>query len=148
MTRESTVPSKAVIRSLFNSLEQKSVRYCHWKSNIRLEETLAAAEDIDLLIDRRDARLFHTALLENGFKLAQSSSGIGHPGVFHAFGLDETSAELVHVHAYFQVVSGDSLVKSYRLPIEKLLLEQTRYLHGVRIPTPKRNSCCSHSGSR
>lgn len=132
-----TVPSKAVIRGLVNSLEQKGVRYCHWKSNIRLEETLAAAEDIDLLIDRRDAKLFHTALLENGFKLAQSRSGIGHPGIFHAFGLDEASAELVHVHAYFQVVSGDSLVKSYRLPIEKLLLEQTRYLHGVKVPVPE-----------
>ena len=129
-----SVPSKAAIRSLFNSLEQKGVRYCHWKSNIRLEETLAAAEDIDLLVDQRDAELFHTALLENGFKLAQSRSGIGHPGVFHALGLDEASAELVHVHAYFQIVSGDSLVKSYRLPIERSLLEQTRYLHGVRVP--------------
>ena len=41
------------------------------------------------------------------------------------------------MHAYFQVVSGDSLVKSYRLPIEELLLQQTRYLDGVRIPTPE-----------
>jgi thymidylate kinase len=131
------VSDKAVIRNLFGSLEQKAVRYCHWKSNIRLEETLAAAEDIDLLVDRRDAERFHAALLENGFKLAQSRSGIGHPGVFHAFGLDEPSAELVHVHAYFQIVSGDSLVKSYRLPIERSLLEQTRYLHGVRIPSPE-----------
>jgi len=131
------VSSKAAIRSLFNSLEQKGVRYCHWKSNIRLEETLAAAEDIDLLVDQRDAGLFHAALLENGFKLTQSRSGIGHPGVFHALGLDEASAELVHVHAYFQIVSGDSLVKSYRLPIERSLLEQTCYLHGVRVPVPE-----------
>jgi thymidylate kinase len=130
------VSSKA-IRNLFKSLEQKGIRHCHWKSNIRLEETLAAAEDIDLLVDPRDAISFHTALLENGFKLAQSRSGIGHPGVFHALGLDEMSAELVHVHAYFQIVSGDSLVKSYRLPIERLFLEQTRYLHGVRVPTPE-----------
>ena len=128
------VSSKAVIRNLFGSLEQKGVRYCHWKSNIRLEETLAAAEDIDLLVDKRDAELFYTALLENGFKLAQSRSGIGHPGVFHAFGLDEASAELVHVHAYFQIVSGDSLVKNYRLPVERSLLEQTRYVLGVKVP--------------
>ena len=131
------VSSKAAIRSLFSSLEQRGVRYCHWKSNIRLEETLAAAEDIDLLVDQRDAGPFHAALLENGFKLTQSRSGIGHPGVFHALGLDEASAQLVHVHAYFQIVSGDSLAKSYRLPIERSLLEQTRYLHGVRVPTPE-----------
>jgi len=133
----SEVSSKAAILSLFNSLEQKGIRYCHWKSNIRLEATFAAAEDIDLLVDQRDAGLFHAVLLENGFKLTQSRSGTGHPGVFHALGLDEASAELVHVHAYFQIVSGDSLVKNYRLPIERLLLEQTRYLHGVRVPTPE-----------
>jgi len=131
------VSNKAIIRNLFGSLEKRGIRYCHWKSNIRLEETLAAADDIDLLVDQRDAELFHAALLENGFKLAQSRSGIGHPGVFHAFGLEETSIELVHVHAYFQIVSGDSLVKNYRLPIERFLLQQTRYLHGVRVPTPE-----------
>ncbi len=129
------IPCKPAIRSLFTSLEQKGVHYCHWKSNIRLEESLAGAEDIDLLVEHGDAELFHTALLQNGFKLTQSRSGIGHPGVFHALGLDRTSAELVHVHAYFQIVSGDSLTKSYRLPIERFLLEQTRYLHGVRVPT-------------
>jgi thymidylate kinase len=131
------VSNKAAIRNLFKSLEQKGVRYCHWKSNIRLEETLAAAEDIDLLVDPCDAKLFYAALLENGLKLTQSRSSIGHPGVFHAVGLDEASAASMHVHAYFQIVSGDSLVKSYRLPIERSLLEHTRYVHGVRIPTPE-----------
>lgn len=131
------ISSKAIIRNLFGSLEQQGIRYCHWKSNIRLEETLAAADDIDLLVDQRDAGLFQAALLENGFKLAQSRSGIGHPGVFHALGLEEPSLELVHVHAYFQIVSGDSLVKNYRLPIERFLLEHTRYLHGVRVPAPE-----------
>jgi thymidylate kinase len=129
--------SNAAIQNLFKSLERKRVRYCHWKSNIRLEETLAAAEDIDLLVDPRDAGLFYAALLENGLKLTQSGAGIGHPGVFHAVGLDEACAASVHVHGYFQIVSGDSLVKSYRFPIERSFLEQTRYLHGVRVPTPE-----------
>jgi thymidylate kinase len=128
-------PGKAAIRSLIECVEQKGVRYCHWKSNIRLEETLAGAEDIDLLVDRRDASLFHAALLESGFKVAQSRSGSGHPGVFHALALDAATAELVHLHAYHQIVSGDSLVKSYRLRIERALLERTRYFQGVRIPT-------------
>jgi len=131
------VSGKPAIRSLFNSLERKGIRYCHWKSNNRLEATLAAAEDIDLLVDQRDSGLVHAVLLENGFKLTRSRSGIGHPGVFHALGLDEAGAELVHVHAYFQIVSGDSLVKNYRLPIERFVLEQTRYLHGVKVPIPE-----------
>jgi thymidylate kinase len=134
---EPAISNKAIIRNLFGSLERRGIRYCHWKSNIRLEEMLAGADDIDLLIDQRDAGLFQAALLENGFKLAQSQSAIDHPGVFHALGLEESSLELVHVHAYFQIVSGDSLVKNYRFPIERLLLEHTRYLHGVRVPAPE-----------
>jgi thymidylate kinase len=34
-------------------------------------------------------------------------------------------------------VSGDSLVKNYRLPIEDLLLARTRHLHGVKVPAPE-----------
>ena len=129
--------ANGAIETLFKSLERKRVRYCHWKSNIRLEETLAAAEDIDLLVDPRDSSLFYAALFENGLKLIQSRADIGHPGVFHAIGLDQAGAASVHVHAYFQIVSGDSLVKSYRFPIERSFLEQTRDLHGVKVPTPE-----------
>lgn len=126
--------TKRIVRDLFLRLEARGVRHVHWKSNIRLERTLAGGEDVDILVDRRDAGLLQSVLAEGGFKLARSRSGVDHPGVFHAIGLDEDAAELVDVHAYFQVVSGDSLVKNYRLPIDDVLLERTRVLHGVRVP--------------
>jgi thymidylate kinase len=40
------------------------------------------------------------------------------------------------LHAYHQIVSGDSLVKNYRFPIEGRLLGSTCYLEGVRVPEP------------
>ena len=134
----SEVTSKEAIRSLFNSLEQKGhpplpleKQYPPGSDTCRLQKTSISSSTNVM------PKLFHAVLLEHGFKLTQSRSGIGHPGIFHALGLDQASAEVVHVHAYFQIVSGDSLVKNYRLPIERLLLEQTRYLHGVRVPTPE-----------
>ena len=123
------------IRKLIVALEKSGVRYCHWKSNIRLEETLAGTRDIDLLVDRRQFELFHTILLENGFKLAESRTGVGHTGLFHALALDESTAELVDLHAHWQIVSGDSLVKNYRLPVEELLLARTTYRYGVKVPS-------------
>src|SRR3546814_14675198 len=48
---EERVPAKQVIRHFFNCLEELSISYCHWKSNIRLGATLAGREDIDLLVD-------------------------------------------------------------------------------------------------
>jgi thymidylate kinase len=128
-------PAREPIRRLLASLDRRGVRYCHWKSNIRLTESLAGGGDIDLLVDRQDAGRFQNALLESGFKLAVSASGLGHPGVFHAFALDTLLPELVHLHAYFQIVTGDSLVKAYHLPFEGALLANTRRLHGVPVPT-------------
>lgn len=124
-----------IIREFIDSLDRKAIRYCHWKSNIRLTDTLAGVEDIDLLVNRADAQAFQEAMLECGFKRAVSRSGIGHPGVFHALGLDEKSSELAHLHAYYQIVSGDSLVKNYRLKIEDLLLQETIEMHGVKVPS-------------
>lgn len=132
-----TASSRAIVRRFLESLDERNVRYCHWKSNIRLQDALEGAEDIDLLVDRRDSDQLHFALAENEFKIALSSSGIGHPAVFHALGLDEETAGLVHLHIYFQIVSGDSLVKSYRFPVEGALLEHTRRLHGVSVPVPE-----------
>jgi thymidylate kinase len=129
----SNLPRSLVV-GLFASLEERGVRFCHWKSNIRLQEALSGNDDIDLLVHRSDAAQFHKILLDHGFKLAHSRSGIGHPGVFHAFALDQESAELLHLHTFHQVVSGDSLVKNYRLKIENVLLERTRHIHNVPVP--------------
>jgi thymidylate kinase len=125
-----------VIRRLFECLEELGVNYCHWKSNIRLTATLAGQEDIDLLVDSRSDAQFHAALAQCGFRTTFSRSGSGHPGVFHALALDSATGELVDLHAYYQVVSGDSLVKNYRFPIERLILDSTCYLEGVRVPDP------------
>jgi thymidylate kinase len=113
------------------------VSYCHWKSNVRPEASLAGEEDLDLLVSRDDAAAFQAALAENDFRLALSRNGIGHPGVFHAFALDIGRRQLVHVHAYFQVVTGDSLVKSYHFPIQHALLAAERRLFNVRVPPPE-----------
>jgi len=122
------------IRRLCDVLEAKGIRYCHWKSNVRLAATLAGFEDIDILVDRRDATAFHATLSELRFKLARSRTATDHPGVFHALALDDATDQLVHLHAYHNIVSGDSLVKSYRFPVEPWLLNQTRTLMGVRVP--------------
>ena len=125
------------VPALFAALNRGGVRYCHWKSNIRLPESLRGEEDLDILVHRADAMAFETALAQTGFKTVVSHGGISHPGVFHAFALDEAASGLLHVHAYFRVVSGDSLVKSYRLPVERELLEGGLALDGVPLPSPE-----------
>ncbi|WP_146592261.1 hypothetical protein [Puniceibacterium confluentis] len=124
----------APIPDLVAALKRRGVRYCHWKSNVRLADSLSGKEDLDLLVRRSDATEFFAALSDAGFKLARSRDGGGHPGVLHAFALDPRSLRLVHVHAYFQVVTGDSLVKSYHLPFERILLEDVGVRMGLPVP--------------
>lgn len=124
-----------IVCQLLELLDERRIRYSHWKSNCRLQETLIGTTDLDVMVDRRDATAFDTVLAEIGFKRARSGLGLEHPGVFHAYAFDTASAKLVHLHVYFQIVSGDSLVKSYHLPLERLLLEDTRRLYGATVPS-------------
>ncbi len=102
---------------------------------MRLDETLAGDEDFDVLVRRRDAAAFFAALSDADFRLAQGAAG--HPGVLHAFALDPATLRLAHVHAYFQIVSGDSLVKSYRLPFESASARPVPGASGRRVPAPE-----------
>lgn len=125
------------IERLLARLDAAGVRHCHWKSNIRLSESLRGDEDLDLLVDRTHAEAFLEAASASGFKLARSSGRLGHPGVVHGFALSDDARRLLHLHAYFRVITGDSLVKSFRLPIERSLLSGEARRFGVRIPSPE-----------
>lgn len=125
----------AKIRNLFEELNQRGIRYCHWKSNFALAETVSGQTDVDLLIHRQDAPLFRSLMSELSFRPAISTDGKPFPSVEHCYALDDNSGDLVHVHAYYRVITGDSLTKNYRLPVEDMLLENTREEETVRVPT-------------
>jgi len=125
----------AKVSGLFERLDADGIRYCHWKSNWILEETLAGATDLDLLVERSNASSFRKLLQDLGFRPAIELGFAPYPSVEHYHALDETSGRLVHVHAYYRVISGDSLTKSYRLPLEAMLLGNLTRLGIVNVPS-------------
>ncbi len=122
------------IQKLIEELHTNNIRYCHWKSNLSLSKSLSGQTDIDILIHREDANLFRIILSHLCFRPAANKEGESFPSIEHYFALDEESGDLVHVHAYFRVITGDSLSKNYRFPIEEMLLENTRLEHSARVP--------------
>lgn len=131
------IPSSPMVgkaKHLFTALHTNNLRYCHWKSNIRLGASLTGDTDIDLLIDRKESTLYHTILDELSFKPVRIKDIAPFPGMEHHMGLDETSGRFLHLHTYFQVITGESLTKNYRFPVEEMLLQNTRQLSGVRVP--------------
>jgi len=122
-------------QDLIESLNSRGILYCHWKSNLFLSETWKGERDWDLLVARHDAQRFESLLAELRFKRAISKHRSS-PATSHFYGMDDDTNSLVHVHAYYQIITGDSLGKNYRLPFERLLLEDRCQLGQVFVPSP------------
>src|SRR5687767_14925306 len=121
------------IQKLIEELNINNLRYCHWKSNLSLSKSLSGQSDVDLLVHREDVGRFRTILSELDFRPAANKDGKSFPSIEHHFALDEESGVLVHVHAYFRVITGDSLSKNYRFPIEEMLLQNTRMEDSIPV---------------
>jgi len=110
-----------VLRALFESLGRAGVRYCHWKSNWRLPETLRGETDLDLLVHRAH--------------MARFLSVVGALGLKPGSGEDE-SGRLFDLHVYYRLITGGT-IKGYHLPVEEMLLRGAQPTEaGVYVPEP------------
>lgn len=118
-------------------LTQREIRYCHWKSNSRLDWGLSGRTDLDLLVDPRHKKLFREILTELGIKRLVAPPGKQYPGLEHYLGFDPSSGKLFHLHVHYNLVLGEQYVKNYRLPIVSKVLDKTRDKFDVKIPLPE-----------
>ncbi len=111
-----------LLLEVLNDLHRQGISYCYWKSSRRLPLVLAGEGDLDLLVAKQDQHRIEALLLQRGLKLFASVSGRDHPAVVSFLGFDEPSGKIVHVHLHFRLVSGERLLKNYRIPWEDQLL--------------------------
>ena len=126
-----------VLLQINSQLSKKGVNYCHWKSNYHLAHAMSGKEDWDVLVNKLHFNSFLETIISVGAKEARSNNDTSQYGVYHYYILDEQSGTLVHLHIYLLVLTGDSLVKSHRLPFEKLLLNN---LTQSIVPTPTKEA--------
>jgi len=122
------------IQTLIERLNDEGIRYCHWKSNWTLPVTLMGGTDLDLLIHRQDARRFRDILTQLRFEPSIEAGVRTIPSTEHHMALDGSTGAIVHVHAYYRIITGESLAKNYRLPVEEMLLSNTRREGIVEVP--------------
>lgn len=122
---ENIQPNKGLIARLASLFEQEEVRYSHWKSNMGLLAGVDGDYDLDLLIEPDSLPRALIALSQLGFKPATVRWGHDTPGISHYYGLDPSSGELIHVHLFRHVLTGESLVKSHFLPLDEMLLQNS-----------------------
>jgi thymidylate kinase len=125
--------SESLIQALINRFNQEGILYCHWKSNIDLAKTLEGELDIDLLVSNDSLAQATEILMQLGFKPAAPRWGPNPPGIFHYYGYDPNQNDLVHLHMFTRVLTGESFLKSHLLPFEEMLLENTYTANGMRV---------------
>lgn len=130
----------ACAADLFSALNRKHVRYVHWKSNEHLAEALRGETDLDLLVDKSDARVFESTVQDLGFVRMRLPRARYFPGRHGFLGFDREAGALVQLDVHYDLVLGEQLVKNHRLPIEEWVLADAELLGGVRVPSPAREA--------
>lgn len=125
----------AALEDLFHDLRQRGIRHCHWKSNSHLAAAVHGETDLDLLVDREQVDAFQRTLSDHDFKAMVAAPGKDYPGVENYLGFDESSGRLIHLHVHYLLVLGQQHVKDHRIPIEEEMLDSTRDIAGVLVPS-------------
>ncbi|MGH7508898.1 MAG: hypothetical protein ACREMZ_05465 [Gemmatimonadales bacterium] len=116
-------PTSSLLERLAGELECRAVPYCQWKGHWTAHRWKSGRGDIDLLVGQ-DARAdFRETVEELGFKPAVPAGERQMPGVESYFGLDPAVPRLLHLHVHYRLVLGQYWTTTYRLPIERPVLD-------------------------
>jgi len=125
-----------IYKIFFNQMCDEGINYCSWKNNHTLERALSGDSDVDLLVSSTQFKKFEKIAFENGFIRVKSSIS-EYPFVQHYYCYDEHSNKFGHLHVYYKLVTGDSHLKNYRLPVEdKVLNASCIFDFGIREAHP------------
>lgn len=126
------------VRELLDSLDDRSIDYCHWKSNETLDEAVSGETDLDILCHRNDRRAFHQVLNTNGFTRLNDVAFTGYPGIQNYVGHELETGRCIHVHLHFELTFGTPFLKEYVTPWAPYVLERriTDSEHGIPITDP------------
>jgi len=130
-------PPLGLIKQLADALDQRGVSYCHWKSTTAIARSEAGENDLDLLVDRRDAIAFREVLSQAGFTRAERQAKPLPPGKEDYFGYDTGSGKMVHVDVDYQLVIGHDRSKNYRIPLEEAFLAEAQRHRLFYLPPPE-----------
>lgn len=114
MISHDTVTKESV--NLLDRLNQKGIRFAHWKSNCRLMESLEGRTDLDILVHRESRNDFESCMLELGYKKLISPPWSSYPDVEDWLALDQETGRFLHLHVHYALVTGIKHVKHLYLP--------------------------------
>jgi thymidylate kinase len=118
---------------LIQLLRAEGIRYCHWKGSLCLQRVLNGEGDLDLLVHRKDAARFESAMGRLGFKRAIDPARSPTSLPAHFYGLEPSTGILLHLDVCYRLLVGDRLLEDFSLPLEELLLERPQTVDGIPV---------------
>ena len=122
------------LRGLFLEFKQAGITVCSWKNNHLLSDSLACRRDLDLYVPLFYRAAFVDILTKHGY--FEGDAGLsGHADIAHYYNLG-SEHQLRHLHVYYKLMTGESHLKDYRLPLEDDLVSGCDFYKGW-LPVPR-----------
>ncbi len=103
------------------TLDIECIPYVSWKNNHELQHSICGESDIDIYIPHEYRSLFLNLAVQKGW-LCVENPVARYPWITHLYTHDDTM-KWFHLHVYFKVITGESWLKEYQLPLERLLID-------------------------
>jgi len=132
MSKKNSVTELKLASRLLGLLAERNVEVVVWKNVNELPEALTGHGDVDLYIKRESRAGFMQCLRDLGFVEVRSPNHF--PSVSHFYGFDTDTSKFMHLHCYFRIVTGESHLKQYVLPLESYLKNVNCSTDGNRFP--------------
>lgn len=111
-----------LLQTLLSAFHGNDISYCYSKSSRRLPAVLAGDADLDLLVAKNHQHRAGQVLAECGFKLFPAVASRDHPAILSFLGYDAPSGRILHVHLHTRLLTGERLLRNYRMPWEAAVL--------------------------
>ena len=102
-------------------LDDAGIPYVSWKNNHELEKALSGKSDIDLFVPLEFREDFLRLCRQECWLLAENPIA-QYPWINHFYKPD-SELTINHLHVYFKVVTGESWLKEYILPLDDWLID-------------------------
>jgi len=103
-------------------LDSFNIPYVSWKNNHELGKAMLGKTDIDLYVPIKYRKSTIDRLVNSNWMEVQNPVA-SFPSVFHFYHVNSEGSAL-HIHLYFEIITGESWIKEFILPIGDFLIEQ------------------------
>ena len=103
-----------------NLLNKQNIKYVSWKNNHEISDSLNGKSDLDIFVDHLNKNKFEELAVQEGWLEVKNPIAC-YPSVKHFYKISKRG-KFFHLHVYFEVITGESWLKEYNLPIMEFLI--------------------------